>query len=189
MRKINLYKSNASWSWRIKLARALWNLTWLFFFRFTPKRLGNKWRVILLRLFGAKVDGDPLILPSCKILQPWKLTLGKGSAIGAEVNIYNYDMVTIGEMSVISQYSYICTGTHDISHPYMPLIWKPIYIGSECWIAADVYIGPGIVINDGAVIGARSVVTKNIPEWTVCVGNPCKPIKIRNIEVLDGEEY
>lgn len=189
MNKIDLYKSNTKWSSRIKLARLLWNFSWLLFFRFTPKRLGNRWRVFLLRLFGASIEGDALILPSCKILQPWKLKLGKGSAIGAEVNIYNYDMVTIGDMSVISQYSYLCTGTHDFTHPYMPLIWKPISIGSECWIAADVYIGPGIIIHDGAVIGARSVVTKDIPEWTVCVGNPCKPIKIRQVNQPDCIGY
>jgi putative colanic acid biosynthesis acetyltransferase WcaF len=66
----------------------------------------------------------------------------------------------------------------------MQLIWKPITIGSECWVAAEVFLGPGVDIGNGAVIGARSVVTKDMPEWMVCAGNPCKPIKIRSIKLI-----
>ena len=66
----------------------------------------------------------------------------------------------------------------------MPLVWKPIRIGSECWIAAGVFVGPGVTVGDGTVVGARAVVTKDMPPWTVCAGNPCKPLKPRILQAL-----
>jgi hypothetical protein len=80
-----------------------------------------------------------------------------------------------------AQYSYLCTGSHDYEHPHMPLTWAPIDIGSECWVASGVFVGPGIEIGNGTVVGACSVVTKSMPEWMVCVGNPCRPLKPRVI--------
>jgi putative colanic acid biosynthesis acetyltransferase WcaF len=157
---------------------------WLFFFLPTPKRLGNPWRLLMLRLFGARIDGNALVAGSCKILQPWKLRLGDGVAIGPQTEIYNYAPVSIGKMSIVSQYTYLCTGTHDYTHPHMPLTWAPINIGSECWIAAGVFVAPGITIGRGVVVGARSVVTRDLPEWTVCAGNPCKVLKPRVMKPL-----
>jgi putative colanic acid biosynthesis acetyltransferase WcaF len=181
---IDLAKSNERWPLPTKIKRVAWNLTWLFLFRPTPKRLGNKFRLFLLNLFGATIQGTPLVDPTCKILLPWELAIGEFSAIGHHVEIYNYGRVSIGPMTVVSQYSYLCTGTHDYTHPHMPLTWLPITIGSECWIAADVFIAPGVVVNDGVVVGARSVVTQTLPPWTVCAGNPCKPIKKRVVKSL-----
>jgi putative colanic acid biosynthesis acetyltransferase WcaF len=179
---VDLTKSNQSWDLKIKIKRVLWTYAQLFIFRFTPRRLGNPFRIFLLRKFGAKIKGTPLVDPSCKILLPWELEIGEFSAIGHHVEIYNYGRVTIGPMSVVSQYSYLCTGSHDYTHPHMPLIWEPITIGAECWVAAGVFVAPGVVINDGVVVGACSVVTKDLPPWTVCAGNPCKVIRERVIK-------
>lgn len=178
---IDLSKSNQQWDFKTKIARVTWNVTWALFFWPTPKRLGNRLRLLLLKAFGARIHGKPLVSPSCRILLPWELEIGEFSAIGHKVEIYNYGRVTIGPMTVISQYSYLCTGTHDYSHPHMPLTWRPIRIGSECWVAAGVFIAPGVVINDGAVVGACSVVTKDVPPWTVNAGNPCRVIKARSV--------
>ena len=177
--KINLRKSNTRWPLRIKIKRGLWNCAWTLLFRPTPKRIGNPWRLWLLRRFGTVVHGSALIHQTCRILQPWELEIGDGSTVGHRVDIYNYALVSIDAMAVVSQYSYLCTGTHDYTDPYMPLTWKPIHIGSQCWVAADVFIGPGVTVGNGAVIGARSVVTRDMPSWTVCAGNPCQPIEPR----------
>jgi putative colanic acid biosynthesis acetyltransferase WcaF len=177
--KINLRESNTHWTLRTKIKRGLWNCAWIFLFRPTPKRIGNPWRLWLLRRFGAVVHGSALVHQTCKILQPWQLEIGDGSAVGHQVEIYNYALVSIGAMTVVSQYSYLCTGTHDYMDPHMPLTWKPITIGAQCWVAASVFVGPGVSVGDGAVIGARSVVTRDVPPWTVCAGNPCHPIKPR----------
>lgn len=182
--RLNLRQSNTKWSLSTKLRRGLWEAIWLCLFLPTPKRLGNRWRLWMLRMFGAHIEGSALVPGSCKILQPWLLHLGDGVAMGAQTEIYNYAPVSIGRMSVVSQYSYLCTGTHDYTHPHMPLIWAPIHIGSECWIAADVFVAPGVTIGDGTVVGARSVVTRDLPSWSVCAGNPCKVLKPRVIVPL-----
>lgn len=178
---VDLRRSNQNWDFKTKARRGIWNLARLLLFRPTPARFGNPFRVFLLKIFGAQIHGGPLVYPTCKILQPWELEIGEFSAIGHKVEIYNYGRVTVGAMTVISQYSYLCTGTHDYTHPHMPLTWKPITIGAECWIAAGVFIAPGVVVNDGAVVGAYSVVTKDLPSWMVCAGNPCKIIKKRTV--------
>jgi len=184
---IDLRKSNESWDLRTKLRRGLWNLTWAVLFRPTPKRRGNPFRLFLLRLFGAQIDGDPLVHPTCRILLPWELEIGNYSAVGERVEIYNYGRVVIGPMSVVSQYSYLCTGSHDYTHPHMPLTWKPITIGSECWVAAGVFLGPGVVVHEGAVVGAYSVVTRDVPPWTVNAGNPCRVLKPRIMRGTTGD--
>jgi putative colanic acid biosynthesis acetyltransferase WcaF len=177
--KVDLKQSNQQWGLRQKLRRGLWELCWVLLFRPTPKRLGNRWRLWLLRRFGAIIEGDALVLPSCRILQPWELELGDGVAIGASAELYNYARIKIGRMSLVSQYTFLCTGTHDFRQRHMPLTWAPITVGEECWVAAGAFVGPGVTIGDGAVIGARAVVTKDMPPWTICAGNPCKPLKPR----------
>jgi putative colanic acid biosynthesis acetyltransferase WcaF len=182
--QLDLRQSKSKWSLRTKLGRALWESAWILFFLPTPKRLGNTWRLWILRLFGARIDGDAFVAASCKILQPWELQIGDGAAIGAQAEIYNYARVSIGSMSVVSQYTFLCTGTHDYTHPHMPLTWAPINIGSECWVAAGAFVGPGVTIGSGTVVGARSVVTRDLPGWSVCAGNPCKVLKPRIVRPL-----
>jgi putative colanic acid biosynthesis acetyltransferase WcaF len=146
-------RGNTRWSLATKLRRGCWGMVRLLAFRPTPKRLGNGWRLWVLRCFGATIDGSPLILPSVRILQPWLLSVGTGSAIGDEAEIYNYDRITIGAHTVISQQAYLCTGSHDMRDPLFPLIWKPITIGSGCWIAARAFVLPGVTVGDGTVVG------------------------------------
>jgi len=72
----------------------------------------------------------------------------------------------------------------------------PVTIGDNCWIGGNTVICPGVTIGDNVVIGAGSVVTKDIPDWSVAVGNPCRVIRkitdedkkylFKNIEI-DGE--
>jgi putative colanic acid biosynthesis acetyltransferase WcaF len=118
-------------------------------------------------------------------LLPWNIELGNHVAIGREVEFLNFAPVRIGSMTVVSQYTYLCTGTHDYTHPHFPLTFAPITIGQECWVAARSFISPGVTIGHGAVVGASSVVTKNLPAWMVCAGNPCRPIKPREIKKVN----
>jgi len=61
----------------------------------------------------------------------------------------------------------------------MPLITAPIIIGEGAWVAADVFVGPGVTIGEGAVVGARSTLVKNVEPWSVVAGNPVRKIKNR----------
>jgi putative colanic acid biosynthesis acetyltransferase WcaF len=176
----DLTKSATPWPLSLKLRRALWQYIVRPVFYATPGS-ANGLRIAILRAMGAKIGHTCLIQPKVNVLMPWNLKIGNCVAIDHHVEIYNFAMVSINDMTVISQRSYLCTGSHDYTHPHMPLIWKPITIGSECWVAAEVFVAPGVEIDNGTVIGARSVVTSNMPAWTVCAGNPCRPIKARVI--------
>ncbi|MBL4902025.1 MAG: hypothetical protein JKY62_05185 [Desulfocapsa sp.] len=75
-----------------------------------------------------------------------------------------------------------CHLIHDYSSSSLPLTKPPITIGDQCWICADSFIGPGVVINEGAVVGARSVVIKDVKVWSIVAGNPAKHIKDRHVK-------
>lgn len=169
-----------SFSLRNRLIRTLWNLTYLFLFQYSPTPF-HFWRRWLLILFGAKVGKKTHIYPKVKIWAPWNLELGDECGIGNGCILYSQGKISIGYRAVISQGGHLCTGTHDYTQAGFPLITKPIQIGSYVWIAAETFIHPGVTIGEGCVIGARSVVTKDMPAWMVCAGHPCKPIKMRKI--------
>ncbi|HQU09758.1 MAG: putative colanic acid biosynthesis acetyltransferase, partial [Verrucomicrobia bacterium 21-51-4] len=116
---------------------------------------------------------------SARIWAPWNLLCEDEACIGDAVQVYNHAKIFIGKRAVVSQGCNLCTGTHDYNDPNFKLIAKPIYIGPHAWIAAESFIHPGITIGEGCVVGARSVVTHDLPEWHICVGHPCHPIKLR----------
>lgn len=162
-------------------ARALWSVVWTLLFRPTPRPL-HAWRVMLLRAFGAKVGRQVRVYQSVRIWAPWNLTMEDGSCLGDDVDCYNVDRVHLEQRAVVSQYSFLCTATHDYTRQALPLQVAPIRIGADAWVTARAFIGPGITIGLGAVVGAGSVVTRDVEPWTVVVGNPARKVKHRTIE-------
>lgn len=161
-----------------KFARALWNITWFIFFQTSP-RFAHKWRWVLLRLFGAKMHKSAKVYPTAKVWAPWNLIMNKNATIGEHVDCYCVNKVEIGNNTTISQFSVLCTASHDFSSSEMHLISGPIIIGSNCWITYGCFISPGIIIEDNAVIYPRSVVVKNVGENNIIGGNPAIFIKDR----------
>jgi putative colanic acid biosynthesis acetyltransferase WcaF len=137
------------------------------------------WRNMLLRLFGAKIGKGVIIRPNVRITYPWKLTIGDNSWIGDNAELYTLGEINIGKNTVISQKSYLCTGSHDFQSEAFDIYQISIVIEDEVWIATDVYIAPGVTIGKGAVIGARSSVFSDMPAGMICIGSPAKPIKPR----------
>lgn len=167
-----------------KIARAVWNVVWLFLFRPTPDRgfeFFVRWRVCLLRLFGAKIGRHCAIRNSCKIWQPWNLEIGDWVALSEDCDIYAVDKIRIGDRSTISRGAFLCCASHDIASATMELTYAPITIGSDAWVAARAIVMPGVTIGDGAVVAAGAVVTKDVEPWTVVGGNPAKFIKRREL--------
>lgn len=162
-----------------KLARFIWIIVWGIFARPIPRSLLNGWKLVLLRMFGARVHKTSVIYSSARIYKPWNLEMDEHSIIGAEVDCYNVDKIRIGSHSIVSQKSYLCSASHDFSCKEMPLLTAPVIIEEDVWIAADVFIGMGVTIGKGAVVGARSSVFKNVEPWTVVGGNPARFIKLR----------
>jgi putative colanic acid biosynthesis acetyltransferase WcaF len=161
--------------------RLLWRLCWLSLWQLCWRRL-YALRVLLLKCFGAKLSFKNQFAASSWIEIPWNLKLGEYSSIGPRVHLYNLGPTTIGSNTVISQDAYLCGGTHDYTVTTMPLIKSAITIGDNVWICAGAFIGPGISIGDGAVIGARAVVTKDVEPWTVVAGNPAVVINRRHLK-------
>lgn len=149
-------------------------------FRFSPRRLFG-WRNFLLKLFGAKIGARVHIYPSAIIYMPWNLTIADDSSIGEHAYIYNIGQITVGKCVTLSQRSHLCAGTHDYNDQALPLLKLPINVNDSAWVCADAFVGPGITIGVGAVVGARAVVVKNVGDWEVVVGNPAKKIKMRHI--------
>lgn len=183
--RINLRSSRARWPMGTLLRRALWQALPVHLVRYMPRPL-NFLRIGILRAAGAKIGKHCLIMPGVKVLMPWNLVFEDCVGIGRDVELYNHARITIGSNTLISQYSFLCTSSHDYTKPDMPLIYADIEIGSECWIAAGAFVGPGVRIGNGAVIGARAVAMRDMPEWMVCAGNPCRPIKPRALKDQPG---
>ena len=171
-----------------RVARIAWGLIYWALFRPSPRNL-HRWRNRLLRLFGARLHKTARVYPRARVWAPWNLTMAEHACLGDDVDCYCVARVTIGPWSTVSQYSFLCGATHDHEDPEHPLIPKPIKIGARCWVAADVFIGPGVTIGDGTVVGARSSVFGDLPEWVLAVGTPAKPIRKRQLRTIgDGSD-
>jgi putative colanic acid biosynthesis acetyltransferase WcaF len=163
-----------------RVARVLWGVVWLLLFRPSPRPC-HCWRRMLLRLFGAKIGKGVNVYPSCKIWAPWNLEMGDHSCLSFDVDCYCVAPIRIGANSTVSQYSYLCAASHDFTKAAMPLVTAPIVIEDQAWVCADCFVAMGVTIGQGAVVGARSNVTKSVPPWTVAAGNPAKVIRPRQI--------
>jgi putative colanic acid biosynthesis acetyltransferase WcaF len=160
--------------------RICWSVVQSTVFRWSP-RPWHGFRARLLRMFGADIaePGKVVIFPTVSIVFPWKLALAPRSVIGPRVTLYNLETISLGRGATLSQNCHLCAGTHDYSRWSMPLVAKPIVVGENAWLGADVFVGPGVSIGELCVVGARSVVVRDLPLRTVCAGNPCKAIKDR----------
>lgn len=166
----------------IKMKRVVWNVTAALLFRPFITPVFRKWRLLLLRLFGAQVEWDANVYASVKIWAPWRLRMGHRACLGPEVICYNQDWVVLEDDAIVSQYSYLCTAGHDTSHANTAdegLITAPIVLRNGAWIGSRAFVGMGVEIGEGAVVGATASVYKNVEPWTVVGGNPAKVLKKR----------
>ena len=132
---------------------------------------------MILRMFGAKIGSGTRPYPASFVWAPWNLVVGKTVGIADGAEIYNPGRVFIGDYATISQGAYICAASHDYTCRSMPLTTDDINIERFVWVAARAIVQMGVTLHEGCVIGAGSVVTKSMPAWTVCAGNPCRAIK------------
>jgi putative colanic acid biosynthesis acetyltransferase WcaF len=159
--------------------RVLWTFAQPLF-RLSPRPCFG-WRRFLLRCFGANVGRNVHVYPSATIYFPWNLEAGDESAIGEQVFIYNLGRVTLGPRVTISHRAHLCAGTHDHTKPDFPLLRPPIVIGCDAWICTDAFVGPGVTVGEGAIVGARAVAMKDVKPRSIVVGNPARESKKREI--------
>jgi putative colanic acid biosynthesis acetyltransferase WcaF len=109
------------------------------------------------------------------------------STLSADVDCYCVAPITIGAHATVSQYAFLCTATHDVSDPHMRLVTAPIVVADQAWVCAGAFLAPGVMVAQGAVVGARAVVTKEVPAWTIVAGNPAREIRKRVLRGTSGE--
>lgn len=156
-----------------KLKRAIWVIFYYLLFRFSPTPF-HGWRRFLLRCWGAKIGHGAHVYPSAKIWAPWKLRMESLSCIGPWVDCYNVSTVTLKSRAVVSQYTFLCTASHDYQSEMRPLVSGPITVGEKSWIAAGVFLGPDVTIGSNSVVLARATVVNNIPDNEVWQGPVAK---------------
>lgn len=169
----------------IKFRRAIWNISAVILFRPFITGFFRMWRISVLKLFGANIKWDSNVYASVKIWAPWNLKMGHRACLGPEVICYNQDKVILEDDVIVSQYSYLCTASHDIKMQNTAdksLITAPIWIKEKAWIGSKTYIGLGVCIGKAAIVGATASVYKNVEDYHVVGGNPAKTIKIRQIK-------
>jgi putative colanic acid biosynthesis acetyltransferase WcaF len=139
-------------------------------------------RLKMLAAFGAKIRGTgQLCRRGVRVTFPWRFEMGDNTWIGEDVWFLNLAPITLGSNVCVSQRAFLCTGNHDWSHHSLPLVTKPITVEDGAWIGASAFIGPGVTIGSHSVVTAGSVVTRDLPPYMVCSGNPCVPVKERKL--------
>lgn len=156
----------------------LWWIVQGTLFRWSPQFMYG-WRNFLLRRFGAKIGEGVIIRPTAEITYPWKLTIGNYCWVGDYAALYTLGEIRIGDNACVSQHCYLAGAGHDYRKPTFDMVADPITIEPEAWLATRVFVAPGVTVGRGAVVGACSVVVKDVPPMTISAGNPARVLRAR----------
>ncbi|SRR6056297_377549 len=177
-------RHQSPYSFGVQIARIAWAICQTTLFRFSPRPL-PRWRVWLLRCFGAGVDRTARIHPAVRIQFPWNLRIAANVAVGEGAILYALGKIELGPRVTISQYAHLCAGTHDYRTREMPLVRRPITIKADAWVASGAFVGPGVTVAEGAILSAHGVAMRNLEPWKIWAGNPASVVKDR--PPMDGD--
>lgn len=139
-------------------------------------------KIVLLRLFGAKIGRGLVIKNNVVIKYPWKLKIGDNVWLGENCWIDNLDEVVIGSDVCISQGAMLLTGNHDYKKRAFDYLNAPITIGDGAWIGAQSVVCAGVTVGQYAILTVGSIATKNLDEYGIYQGNPAEKKRMRVIE-------
>lgn len=171
-------EGGATFSLSHRIRRLIWSLAWLVLAAWTPSFFW-RWRGMVLRLFGAKIHHTAIVRASARIWWPGHLTMAEHASLGPGAICYNVAPVILGAYAIVSQRAHLCTAGHDVDDADFPLVARPITIGARAWVAAEAFVGPGVELGEGAVLGARGVAFKSLDAWTIHGGNPARLLRSR----------
>lgn len=170
---------NSPYSRKHLIGRIIWKVMWKVFTFIFPRSSGMSVKRLLVNAWGGQISNTAIIYSTAKIFAPWNLEMGAHSCIGPDTDIYNAAKIVIKENAIVSQYAYLCTATHNIRDIDFSLYSIPIVLEKDCWVSAKCFIGPGVTIGEGAVVGATASVYRDVPAWSVVGGNPATIINRR----------
>ena len=183
MTKTDLSKYDNSWyspkaGW---VKRIVWHFTNQLFFNngFFPL---SSLKILILRIFGAKVGNGVTIKPSVNIKYPWMLKIGDNTWIGENVWIDNLTSVHIGNNVCLSQGAMILTGNHNHKLSTFDLIVDEIIMEDGVWIGARSVVCPGVTCFSHSILSVNSVATMNMESYGIYQGNPAKKVRSRVID-------
>jgi putative colanic acid biosynthesis acetyltransferase WcaF len=139
-------------------------------------------KIWVLRCFGAKIGKGVMIKPAINIKYPWFLSIGDYSWIGETAWIDNFTSVNIGSHVCISQGAYLLTGNHDYKKSTFDHMISPIVIEDGAWIGAKSVVGPGVTVKTHAVLAVGSVASSELEPYTIYRGNPATIVRKRVLE-------
>jgi putative colanic acid biosynthesis acetyltransferase WcaF len=180
--RTNLAKYNNSWyNPGSPLKRLCWYFTSLVFFKnsFFPF---YKFKVFMLRLFGAKTGKNIVIKPNVNIKYPWFLEIGDNAWIGEKVWIDNLGKVSIGNNVCLSQGCLLLSGNHDYTKTTFDLFVKDIILEEGVWIGAGAIVCGGVICKDHSVLSVGSVANDNLDAMSIYAGNPASKIRERKFK-------
>jgi putative colanic acid biosynthesis acetyltransferase WcaF len=131
-----------------------------------PWQISSRLRRAALVAFGARVGNGVLLRPRLRVRFPWKLTIGDRSWIGEDVWFHNQDQLTIGSDVVVSQGTFVTTGSHAVRSD-MGLLTRPVEIQDGAWITARCIVLGGSRIGVSAVVSPGSVVNGDVPDGMI----------------------
>lgn len=164
---------------RSKIWIGLWILA-EFIFVSNPLQLSSALRISVLRAFGATIGYGVIARPRLRVKFPWRLTIGDRCWIGEGVWIHNQGQLTIGHDTVISQESFVTTGSHELSQT-MDLVVRPVTIGNGVWITSRCMVLQGVSVGDNAVVLPGGVVTRSLDPQAIYGGIPATFIRRREM--------
>ncbi|MBL7918032.1 MAG: colanic acid biosynthesis acetyltransferase WcaF, partial [Bacteroidia bacterium] len=129
-------------------------------------------KIALLKMFGAKIGKGLVLKPHVSVKYPWHLEIGNHVWIGENVWIDNLDKVKIGDNVCLSQGALLLSGNHNYKKTSFDLIVKPIIIEEGAWIGAKSIVTQGVIIGQHAVLKVNSVATSNLEAYGIYNGNP-----------------
>jgi putative colanic acid biosynthesis acetyltransferase WcaF len=181
MKKVN----NAAYKTTIQIGASrpkqwLWYFVNVIFFK-NPLNVFSSSKVLLLKLFGAKMGKGTLVKQSVNIKFPWKLQLGNHCWIGEDVWIDNLSDVILGDNVNLSQGALLLTGSHDHTREKFDFISNPIILEEGVWIGARAVVFGGVTCKSHSILGLNSVADKDLEPYTIYKGNPAIPLLKRVI--------
>ena len=168
--------ATSPWPLGTRIRAMCWEICWRLLCSWTPKP-ANRWRLLILRLFGARIFGCPFVHQRGRIQLPWNIELHDRACVGDRANLYSLDTITIKQNAVVAQEAYLCAGTHGFDDPELPLLTAPITVEARAFIGARAFVLPGVTLGEESVVGAMSVVSRNVAPRTTVVGNPASPVR------------